>query len=85
MYQAGVAHRAWAWVETKRPRYWFSQRSLSPTVRGRGLKPLSSGAARKTSGSPTVRGRGLKLERLVFVEVGQVVAHRAWAWVETPG
>ena len=33
--------------------------------------------------SPTVRGRGLKRLRQVWEVRSGVVAHRAWAWVET--
>src|SRR5690606_5813306 len=52
-------------------------------VRGRGLKRAGVAVDEIGHGSPTVRGRGLKRSEKTVVFAVRVVAHRAWAWVET--
>ena len=56
-----VAPRAGAWIETCIDLYTIWISTMSPPVRGRGLKQMWIVLLKLLTPSPPVRGRGLKL------------------------
>ena len=56
--------------------------SLSPSLRGRGLKFGLSSVMLSFTASPSLRGRGLKLITQIFCSVLFIVALFTRAWIE---
>ena len=77
-----VAPFTGAWIETGNHRR-YRRKVASPPSRGRGLKLYCGKCHTPKQWSPPSRGRGLKLRILYDLEIMELVAPFAGAWIET--